>query len=276
MSGTRSHSLAAPATEALERPTLLIVAHGERGGNGDDRFVHSLVQTLQRSSGFAGVRMCFISKEPSLQRVLGGLRQGPVMIYPLFMSDGYFVRKAIPHAITAATEEAHTSSRSVTILTPLGLNPRMPTLVADLADVTAQDAGCATRGCQLLLVAHGSRHDAASRRATLSIAEAIKRQNRFAGVDVSFLEEHPFLDDEVARIAGPAVAVGLFASQGMHGGDDLPEAIRKSGRNDVFLAPPLTHWPGLSEMICSELDARVYKESGFAHALLPPMAPNTG
>lgn len=255
MSGTRSLFRAAPATDPAPKPTLLIVAHGERGGAGDDRFVHGLVKQLQRSPQYASVRTCFLSKEPSLKRVFEGLPPGPVVIYPLFMSDGYFVKQAIPRSLETGSADSGTAHRSAVILKPVGLHPGLPELVAGLAEKTARDLSVPAQDCHLLLAAHGSRHDGASRRATLAVAEAIRTKNTFAGIEVGFLEEQPFLDDQITKIAGPAIAVGLFASEGMHGAIDLPASIRQSGRSDIFLAPPLTQSADLTELICSELDS---------------------
>ncbi|MDH3742489.1 MAG: hypothetical protein OER56_12925 [Hyphomicrobiales bacterium] len=255
MSGTRLHSHAAPVTDLNAKPTLLIVAHGERGGAGDDQFVHRLVNSLQRLPQYASVRTCFISKEPSLSRVFKGLPPGPVVIYPLFMSDGYFVKQAIPRSIEmdGAKIGAEPERHPAVILTPVGLNPHLPRLVANLVERTARDLYLPMRDCHLLLAAHGSKHDGASRRATLAVAEALKKEGTVAGIEVGFLEEQPFLDDQITKIKGPVIAVGLFASEGMHGAIDLPESVRRSGRNDVSLSPPITQGEGLMGLICNDL-----------------------
>ncbi len=248
MSGTRSLSRAAPATDAAAKPALLIVAHGERGGAGNDRFVHRLVDGLQASPDYSCVNACFISKEPTLERAFAATPPGPVMVYPLFMSDGYFVRKAIPRALNGHQDD-------VGVLQPVGLSARLPQFVAGLGAATAQQAGLAPAGTHLLLVAHGSRHDDASKRATLSVAADIARSDGFAGIDCAFLEEAPLLDEALVGIPGPAVVVGLFASEGMHGAVDLPEAIHRAGRTDVHLAAPLTRCPGWTDVIVADLNA---------------------
>ena len=227
----------------------MIVAHGERGGRGDDRIVHELTGRLPTSQIYSSVQCCFISKEPSLKRVLEGTAAGPVTIYPLFMSDGYFVSSAIPRAIAAAGQ----SNRKVTVLAPLGLDSGLPGLVAELAQTAASGAARCGRDCSLLLAAHGSRHDDASRRATERVAADISEMKLFADVTTGFLEEEPFLEDRIATVAGPVIAVGLFAGQGMHGKDDLSRAIAKSGRMDVTLAAPLAQWPDLGKLICRKL-----------------------
>lgn len=108
--------------------------------------------------------------------------------------------------------------------------------------------------CHVLLVAHGSKHDSASRHATLRLAGLLEKTGLFAGVDQCFLEEVPFVDDRVAELEGPAIVVGLFAGEGMHGAVDLPGAVRNSGRTDIVLAAPLARVPDLPDLVRGDLD----------------------
>lgn len=276
MSGTRLLSPGEPATEVRPAdldsrsilPALLIVAHGERGGAGTDRLVHDLVDRIRQSGQFRSVHACFISKEPTLTDTLVDLSPGPVVVYPLFMSDGYFVRRAIPGAIAAVPAENRTGDRPVAITTPFGLSPYLPGLVVQLARETATGCGHSPRDCRVLLVAHGSKHDSASRQATLRLAGSLDRTESFAGIGQCFLEEVPFVDDRIAALQGPVIVVGLFAGEGMHGAVDLPGAVRNSGRNDIFLAMPLARAPGLLEVIQEDLS----RSRGDVHETIIPGA----
>lgn len=247
MSGTRLRSRKAPATEAGVKPALLIVAHGERGGLRQDRLSHGLVGHLRATERYRDVQACFISKEPTLKSVVAGLSPGPAVIYPLFMSDGYFVMQAIPKML----EED--GNRQIEVAAPVGLSPGLPQLVADHADGAARAAGLSAEDNRLLLVAHGSKKDPASRNAAQCVAAGLSVDERFAGVELAFLEESPFLDDKIETVGGPAVVVGLFTGEGLHGGVDLPQAVEKSGRADIVLSPPLARSPALMELICEEL-----------------------
>ncbi len=246
MSGTRLHSQRARATENKACSALLIVAHGERGGAGDDRFVYQLDEQLRDHGGYTTVQAYFIRKEPSLKSVFDGLPDVPSTICPLFMSDGYFVKQAIPRSIN--------KSREVNILAPVGLSRQLPQLVMQIALQAAQATGWSPGDCNLLLVAHGSKHDRASREATRNIAKALEAMQGLGSVSISFLEESPFLDSQLESISGPVLVAGLFIGQGMHGSEDVPRAIKKCRRDDVVLLPPMTQWPDLAEMICNELN----------------------
>lgn len=246
MSGTRLRSQRVQATEKTDKPALVIVAHGERGGAGDDRFVYELAEQLRRGGDYSTVRGCFVSKEPSLRSMIDGMSAESVIIYPLFMSDGYFVKQAIPQSIN--------KSHQAKVLPPIGLNRQLPRLVAKVALQIAKATGWVPDDCHLLLVAHGSKHDRASRNATGIVAKSIEEMDEFGSVSMSFLEESPFLEEQLASISGPLLVAGLFIGQGMHGSEDLPHAINKCRRDDVVLLAPMTQWPGLVELICSELN----------------------
>lgn len=258
MSGTRLRFQKAPATEKSATSSLLIVAHGERGGAGNDRLVYEIAEQARLRSDYSGVHGCFISKEPSLKSVIEDLPAGPVTVYPLFMSDGYFVSKAIPRSIG--------NSHRANVMIPVGLNRQLPRLVADVARQAAQSTGWSASACQLLLAAHGSKHDRASYNATEDVAETIRTMNQFAMVSTSFLEERPFVDQQLADIGGPVLVAGLFIGQGMHGSEDVPRAVRECGRDDVVLLPPMTRWPGLVELICRDLS----KQAEVRPAASPP------
>jgi len=214
-----------------------------------DSLSHSLVARMRETHAYRDVQACFISKEPTLKSVLADLSPGPVLIYPLFMSDGYFVMRAIPQTL-----QAEAGTRQTEVAAPVGLSPGFPKLVARHGEAAAQAVGFFAQDTQLLLVAHGSKSDPASRNAAQCVASALATEGMFAGIDLAFLEESPFLDDQIRVVKGPVVVVGLFAGEGLHGGVDLPEAVERAGRKDVILSSPLARSPALIKLIAEDLD----------------------
>ena len=253
MSGTRSHLHRAQATEDEAGISLLIVAHGECGGVGDDRLVHRVAERVRGWPRFNAVNACFIRGEPSIKAVAQNRPAGATAVYPLFMSDGYYVKHAIPEYLGSASGRDTGDQPAVRIMRPVGLNPKLPLLFAELAKHAAHSAGMNCREASLLLVAHGSGKSPESRKATLAVAAALEKADLFAAIETGFLEEAPFLPDQLATIAGPVIAVGLFIGEGMHGAEDLPQAIRDCGRDDIVLAEPLSRSPALLDLICDEL-----------------------
>ena len=265
MSGTRSHSSRAPATELRPGRSLLIVAHGECGGIRDDRLVYRVADRVRGWPEFGSVNACFIRGVPSIRDIAQNLPTGPIIVYPLFMSDGYYVKRAIPDSLESGTGQDASDRRKISIMRPIGLSPKLPELVSVMAADAARGAGIPCPEASLLLAAHGSSKSPESRNATMAVASAIRNSGRFAGVEVGFLEEEPFLKDQLASIPGPLITVGLFIGEGMHGGEDLPQAVGDCGRDDIVLATPLSREPALLDLICDEMAGAPGMSIRFSH-----------
>jgi sirohydrochlorin cobaltochelatase len=251
MSGTRSHF---PKAQAISTSSsLLIVAHGERGGRGDDALVYALAENLRESGCYDVVKSCFIRGEPAISTIGETLPQGDIRVYPLFMSNGYYVEQAIPKALHIGKDGRDPAGRAVRIMQPLGIQPGLADIIAGLAEHTARGAGRKPEKTSLLLVAHGSSKDAASRLAAEAVADKLAGSSQFGTVYTAYLEEAPMLDDQLANLPGPLVVAGLFVGEGMHGDVDLPEAVANCARDDIALCPPLPGWPALKQFIIDDL-----------------------
>ena len=228
---------------------LLIVAHGERGGSTENRLAHALARRMRASGRYAAVEVGFIRSRPRMEEAAARLAALRVTVYPLFMSDGYYVRTAIPERLGLADNGRDADGREVRILNPLGADDRLPALIASLARQAAERAGWPGAAAHLLLAAHGSSKSGESAAAARAIARRVEKIADFASVDTAFLEEEPFLDDALSGMAGPGVLLGLFAGEGMHAGEDLPAAVARSGRGDIALCGPLAGEPTLLDLI---------------------------
>lgn len=226
--------------------SLLIAAHGERGGLRANRLPLALAELVRQTDRFCQVGVGYIRGEPPIEAVAAGLPDGQVDIYPLFMSAGYYVNEAIPERLSIAASGRDARGRPVRVMTPIGVRPVMARIVAGRATRAATGANLRPSATTLLLVAHGSSKDSASREATLALGERISRQGAFADVSAAFLEEPPSLDDALGAMAGPLVVFGLFIGEGLHGNDDLKAAVQRAGRSDLALAPALAQGPELA------------------------------
>lgn len=253
---TRTGAAAAPAaTGRRERPALLVAAHGERGGVAEDRLVRLLVARLRERGEYEEVAAGFIRSAPALEAVAERLKSPRLIVYPLFMSDGYYVRQAIPERLGLAADGRDRRGRAVRIAVPLGLDPALPGLIAEVAGRAAARAGIARRRAHLLIAAHGSTKSTESADAARRVAGRVEETGAFASVTTAFLEEPPFLDAALKAVPGPAILFGLFAGEGMHAAEDLPVALARAGRDDVHLAAPLGQEPGLIAHIVAGLAA---------------------
>ncbi len=113
----------------------------------------------------------------------------------------------------------------------------MPALIHAEALAAARTARDRRIGSRLLLVGHGSELGPASANATRAAAERIAGLGGFAEVVTAFLEEPPFLDEQLAGDALPTIVAGFFSGDGLHAGEDVPQAIRETGANAIYAGP---------------------------------------
>jgi sirohydrochlorin ferrochelatase len=188
--------------------------------------------------------------EPSLEAALSeaaatGARA--ILVYPLFMADGYFTASVLPDRIRAAGCE-----RTARILPPLGLEPGITDLMRADALETSRQAGFDPRASRLLVVGHGSKFGPASARATREAAAGIARAGIFTSVATAFLEEPPFLKTELEAVQTPTIVTGFFFGDGMHAGEDIPAAIEETRAHAVY-SGPIGQSAGIPSLIAASL-----------------------
>lgn len=191
------------------------------------------------------VAVGFINGVPTIEDALGGLAARKVVVYPLFASNGYFTRDRLVQLI----DEASGATREIEILPPLGLDRGLPELVIGHIDRAASENGLVTKSLTAVLLAHGSRRDPASREATEGIANEIAKREACRDVAVAFLEERPSLEEAVHLIKGPAIVVGMFSGDGVHGARDAPQLVAKLARGDVIYSGVIGNAPGIEEVV---------------------------
>ena len=146
-------------------------------------------------------------------------------------------------------DEANAEGRNVEVLPPLGLDPGLPDLVQVRATKIACENGFPPDTSTLILLAHGSRRNSASREVTEQVARAIEGRAAFRSVGIALLEERPFLAEAAALVRGPAIVVGMFSGEGMHGAGDAPTMITELNRNDVVYAGVIGNVAGIEDLV---------------------------
>lgn len=188
---------------------VAVIAHGQPGDPG----------VLQPALEALGAQVAAELGEPVAGATLACPRSlaalsGVRLVFPLFMAGGFFVRTEIPRRLAAAGVDGYR------VLPPLGQDPALPALGAALAECAAADAGIDPTAAALVVVGHGSSKSSASADATRAFAAALGVP--FGRVLTAFLEEPPFLGE--LTLAGPAVCLPFFATNGSHTTDDIPAA----------------------------------------------------
>ncbi len=210
----------------------VLIAHGDRGGPSPNAALLAQTAAVRALLSPALVTAGVLKGDPSLEDALseaaasGAAR---IAVYPLFMADGYFMRKVRERvaAIGIAPDPV--------ILTPLGLDPALPDILVQEAANVASREGMEPLSSRLLVVGHGSKLGPASANATRKAAARAALARRFASVTTAFLEEEPFLEDTLAADGEqPTVVAGFFFGDGMHGGEDVPDAIAETGANAIY------------------------------------------
>jgi sirohydrochlorin ferrochelatase len=235
---------------------VLLAAHGERRKDAGNEGVFRLARALARRGLAPEVAAGFVNGLPTIKDALDALTSNRVIVYPLFASSGYFTRDRLVQLI----DEADNASRLIRILPPLGLDPGLPAFVTSIVKQTARERGFAADQCTAILLAHGSRRNSASREATGQIAREVERHAAFREVRTAFLEESPFVHDAVASVAGPAVVVGLFSGEGMHGASDAPRLTAGLGRDDIVFAGVIGSAPGIEDLVARSVGEALLQE----------------
>ena len=244
---------------ALSDVAVVLAAHGDRGGrSGGARNATLLAHasTLAATGAFRCVGAGTLkSEELTLEDALrqahasGAAR---IAVYPMFMADGYFTSKVLPERIAAAG-----LAQFCTILPPLGLDPLMPSLIMQHAVAAAQTVALNPAHTRLLLVGHGSKISRASQRSTERLACKLRRLQRFACVETAYLEESPFLDDQLKGVELTTLVSGFFTSDGLHASEDVPAAIAQAGASAHY-AGPIGNRPEIAQIIAAAVRTAVH------------------
>ena len=237
------------APEAVDRTALLLAAHGERMPGAGNESVFRIARALFDRGLAAEVAVGFINGLPTIRNALEGLTARRIIVFPLFASSGYFTRDRLVQLL----DEANHQTREIRVLSPLGLDPGLPDVVVALARQTARKQGVAPGACTVICLAHGSRRNSASREATELIARKIESKGLFLGVRIALLEERPFLAEAAASVEGPAIVVGLFSGEGMHGARDAPRLTAELGRDDIVFAGVIGGAPGIEDLVARSI-----------------------
>ena len=230
---------------------MLIAAHGERSPGATNEGSMRIARAVSARKVVSEVSVGFINGVPTIGQALAALAASKVIVYPLFASSGYFTRDRLVQLL----DEANREGKNIEVLPPLGLDPGLPDLVLDRAAGIARESGFAPDASTVILLAHGSRRYPASREATEQMACKIERRAVFRSVGIALLEERPFLGEAAALAKGPAVVVGLFSGEGMHGATDAPELIADVGRKDVVYAGVVGGIEGIEDLVVRSVAA---------------------
>lgn len=238
-------------TGARARPGLLLLAHGERIDDPANAGVRSLLGELRSRRILPEIHAGLLAGHPAIGEGVAAFRTSDILVYPLFMADGYFLRKASGELEAAARKR----QAEITLLPPLGTNPALADVIAARAQAAARAQGFSLPATRLVLVAHGSQREPASQQATDALLRRLREQAVFAAVQAAYLEQPPSFAAVLGAAAGPAVVVGLFMGSGLHGGIDVDRLIESAG-SGVVNAGNVGTWAEIADLVADDIAAR--------------------
>lgn len=225
----RSFQLAADLPPS--RP-ILLVAHGQRGLCRTNKLFLSMVGSVKRE---LTQRDTSIRCEAALLRGAPGFSNLPEsfiaarpIIYPFFMTNGYFTKSALPRALSEAFGY---KIQNEDMLSPFGASRHF---VTELDRSLAKKAG--NKPFKLHLLAHGTARNPASATSTYRLAETLANRHLDWEIDASFLDQAPYFSQHLPKLGRDHTILPLFTNPGLHAVDELKDFRIKNPAPD-FLPP---------------------------------------
>lgn len=219
----------------------LIVAHGQPSAPLEaEQALAAFLTEIEPHVNELSLGAATLAAPGKLEEQLANLRDRGV-IYPLFMTDGWFVRTTLAKRLGDAP---------VNVMTPYGMT-------AGLIDLTAKAMRSAAgfgKG-PLLVVAHGS---ASGRIAPAQVPQEFTRQLQDAldgyPVHLGFIEQEPLLTEVAKTAPEAAMCLPFFAMEGEHVRKDVRKALDMAGFvGDVL--PAISQLPGMAQLIAESIQA---------------------
>lgn len=223
----------------------LIVAHGQPSAPEEaEASLGAFLADLETSLSGISVGAATLAAPGKLEEKLALLRPDGV-IYPLFMTDGWFVKTTLTKRLGHA---------SVTMMPPFGLTDGLALRTAE-----ALKSCCGFGKGPLLVVAHGS---ASGRIAPAQVPQEFTRQLQDAldgyPVHLGFIEQEPLLTDVAQAVPDAAMCLPFFAMEGEHVRKDVHKALDTAEFTGDLL-PSISYVPGMTEVISESIKAEFAK-----------------
>lgn len=224
MYSTRSPFQKAPAINAR----AIIVSHGQPSDPAPaEASLADFAAKVARALPDWQIESATLANPSALDRAFAKTGPGAI-IYPLFMTKGWFTSDALQDRI---------AERAAHVALPFGLDPDLPNMARGVLTTAAATQGWPTNETRVFIAAHGSGRSPASSQNTRAFADALMRYTRFAELRIGFVEEPPYLADMAFDLGPHSLCLPFFAAAGGHVLDDIPEALTIADFKGVCLPP---------------------------------------
>ncbi|MCV6548196.1 MAG: hypothetical protein OIF56_13110 [Cohaesibacter sp.] len=247
------------AFNIMATKSVLLVAHGERGGRQDNAAFLELAQHIDARLDGVEVQAGVMKGSPSIRNGWDKLTSKDRYIYPFFMSDGFFVSRILPQKIREAVGDP---KEKLTMLPPFGISPALgPALLANLRQ-TLVELDRADETPPLLIAAHGASIDKQSSRRANELARFLMKSGCFSSVSCAFLDEDPHLRDVVTDLDSKSLVLPLFNGLGSHSIDDMAELQAMSPQSCHYL-PPVGAEDWVVDIVARDISRALFGTSHF-------------
>jgi len=224
-------------------PHAVIVAHGQPSDPAPaEASLAAFARSVDAMAPQVSVVSATLAAPEALETCLDGLPDGTA-IYPLFMAKGWFVTSALPKRV---------GSRDIRILDPLGVDPDLPSLVADALQGVLAGQQNDARDVDLVIAAHGSGRSSNPAKVTEEFASHLHALLPFNSVRLGFVEQPPSIAEAATGTDRNAICLPFFACTGGHVLEDVPQELARAGFSGHVI-PVVGELPGVQRHIAKTL-----------------------
>ncbi|WP_264210306.1 CbiX/SirB N-terminal domain-containing protein [Leisingera thetidis] len=229
--------------------TAVITAHGQPSAPApaEAELAELAAQAAAYLPGW-DVRSATLSAPGRLEQVT----ETGAVVYPFFMSQGYFTAQVLPDRL---------QGRSCRIAAPFGLDAGLPLLAARAVQQAAGAQGWNLDALHLLLAAHGSARGPKAAEAAEAYAAKLRPLLPGCRVTLGYVEQDPRISPAAAQLPARSFCLPFFAQAGDHVKRDIPDALASAGFGGVLL-PVTGALPGVP-MLIAEAIRSAAGESGL-------------
>ncbi|MBY6055463.1 CbiX/SirB N-terminal domain-containing protein [Leisingera daeponensis] len=176
---------------------------------------------------------------------LEAMMEDGAVVYPFFMSRGYFTGTVLP---------ARLQGRPCRLATPFGLASGLPEVAANAVRRAAADRGWTLGALNLMLAAHGSARGPRAAEAAEDFAARLRPLLPGCTLSLGYVEQDPRIKTAAASLPAQSVCLPFFAQAGDHVKQDLPEALEAACFSGIVL-PVAGALPGAPALIAASIRA---------------------
>ncbi len=231
----------------MSKVALILAGHGSHIRHQTAGIVWQYVDQLRRLGVAHEVTACFWKEQPAYYEVLDTVTAPAVVIVPVFLADGYFMKSVIP-AELGLDKASHTTWRckqTVHITRPLGTHPGM----ADIIQKRTQDAlkvtGFPKAQTAVAIIGHGTKRNQQSRTTTQRQVALLQQADIVAEVLDAYLDDEPPIASIYQRTpARHIIVIPYLLAEGSHTAIDIPQALevaaqQATSRKDTYYTDPI-------------------------------------